>query len=361
MFAGTDIHKKIIKQQYSKPVDLEETSQLYWMYLNDAIRDEVNCDVGQVVLVEDFFLTVRRVILRTMTYEMIGSVVVDMYNAINATDFISDFMIFQDLVEDCTAKAAVCPTWLASVLFLKDCERKRLKIVSRLSFAMKRVLVMDGAPADEAPVVGKWLRAVYDMRKTDDTRLYNFDDIGDFTVGLLFAGHKNPSISAAQVVLYTLEFDTTCSHPETGTPSVGSSGSVTRGHSDRTSIMTDVYTEAKFVQERLASGDEDFDISCTSDDKKANTNLLDALNTCDVIDRIVVETLRVTAHSIGAVRKVMAEGGWKVSVEDERNPSSPAKQYILPFGSYVGVSHIIPHRDQFKYVIQLFIYFYNLV
>ena len=337
VFKGTDVHKRAIKQQYSKPGHLEETAQLYWKFLKDALEKEVPCDVHQAVLVEDFFVTARRIILRTITYEMIGKNVVDKYDTINNTDFISDFMIFQDLVEDCTAKAAVCPTWLASVLFLKDCERRRLLIVSRLSDAMNRIF--DGG--DEASV-GKWLQSLYNMKKSDDTdtRLYQCDDIGDFAVGLLFAGHKNPAIAAAQAVLFSLEFDNRRATDSTGSVGNGSP------------LMTEAYAEAKSVQQLMLGTSEtnkSSSLSNNNDNAKDihySTLMQEGLNSCVIIEKVVVETLRVTAHSIGAVRKVMVQEGWKVSVEDERNPSCPVKHYILPYGTYVGVSHIIPHRNK---------------
>jgi hypothetical protein len=328
VFSGTDVHKKIIKQKYSKKADLEETCQLYWKYLNDSMRDEVACDTGIEVIVEDFFVTVRRVILRTIAYEMIGGPVVDMYNSINDADFISDFMVFQDLVEDCTAKAAVCPAWLSSVMFLKDCEKKRLTIASKLAVAISRAL--DGNDSDTTSL-GKWLLAVHDMRRLDDTKLYNLEEIADFALGLLFAAHKNPSIAAAQAVLYALEFDE---------QQANHSGGAVGGGENISSLMEDMCSEAAAVRRARAYSHEDRDT--------AASRFLESLDKCDTIERVVVETLRVTAHSIGAIRKVVVKEGWKVSVDDEQNPSRPAKQFVLPCGSYVGVSHIVPHRDHMR-------------
>ncbi len=59
------------------------------------------------------------------------------------------------------------------------------------------------------------------------------------------------------------------------------------------------------------------------------------------ITRVTYETLRLTAHSIGAMRKVVSEEGWSITLEDGR-------QVKIPSGSYVGVSHIVPHRDSKK-------------
>jgi hypothetical protein len=66
------------------------------------------------------------------------------------------------------------------------------------------------------------------------------------------------------------------------------------------------------------------------------------------INTVVLETLRLTAHSIGAMRKVMSPDGW--TVEDEVRTSQGVEKvtYTVPCGSYVGVSHIVPHLDQNK-------------
>jgi hypothetical protein len=54
----------------------------------------------------------------------------------------------------------------------------------------------------------------------------------------------------------------------------------------------------------------------------------------------LLEAYRMTGHSLGAVRKVMNPVGWKVTVEGEKE-----KEYVIPYGTYVGASHIITHRD----------------
>lgn len=64
-----------------------------------------------------------------------------------------------------------------------------------------------------------------------------------------------------------------------------------------------------------------------------------ALDKCVAIGRAVTETLRVTAHAIGAMRKVMKEEGWRVSTT---TPTGTV-EYTVPKDSYVGVSHIVPN------------------
>lgn len=52
----------------------------------------------------------------------------------------------------------------------------------------------------------------------------------------------------------------------------------------------------------------------------------------------LLEVLRLGAHSIGGIRKVLKEGGWQLTVG--------GRQYTIPRGSFVGASHVIPNRDK---------------
>lgn len=71
----------------------------------------------------------------------------------------------------------------------------------------------------------------------------------------------------------------------------------------------------------------------------APEQLFEMLEKCETIHRSVQETLRVTAHAIGAMRKVVAENGWTINVSTE----SGDVVYVVPKGSYVGASHIVPN------------------
>ena len=74
---------------------------------------------------------------------------------------------------------------------------------------------------------------------------------------------------------------------------------------------------------------------------------------CPLITNVVHETLRITAHSIGAIRKVMKTEGWVVHNNSETETETSEgnlnmnlnvdKSYIIPYGAYVAVSHIVPN------------------
>ena len=56
------------------------------------------------------------------------------------------------------------------------------------------------------------------------------------------------------------------------------------------------------------------------------------------LERAVYEGLRLTAHTIGAIRKVVAPGGWAFR-------TSSGREYRVPEGTFVAASHIAPHFD----------------
>lgn len=85
-----------------------------------------------------------------------------------------------------------------------------------------------------------------------------------------------------------------------------------------------------------------------SSNSQDNTcTLLNQLHQCTMLTKSVMETLRLTAHSIGAVRKVISPLGWTVKLQDDKDlkSTSSSSRYHIPMGEYVGVSHIVPHRD----------------
>ena len=81
----------------------------------------------------------------------------------------------------------------------------------------------------------------------------------------------------------------------------------------------------------------------------------------DVLDACVREALRMTAHTIGAIRKVTAPDGYRISKgsggdsggESSSGSSSSngggddeddgAADCVAPHGSYVAISHVLPH------------------
>eukprot|EP00933_Yihiella_yeosuensis_P070258 TRINITY_DN7798_c4_g1_i1.p1 TRINITY_DN7798_c4_g1~~TRINITY_DN7798_c4_g1_i1.p1 ORF type:complete len:232 (+),score=34.23 TRINITY_DN7798_c4_g1_i1:304-999(+) len=116
------------------------------------------------------------------------------------------------------------------------------------------------------------------------------DEAAELAVGLLFAAHKNPAIGAAQCLLLLLE------------------------HPDELSVVLEELREDTAKDSRNFEG--------------ANTAL----------SRCISESLRLTAHTIGGLRKVVAPEGFNIV-------TASGKEMHLRHGSYVGLSHFLPNRD----------------
>jgi cytochrome P450 len=163
-------------------------------------------------------------------------------------------------------------------------------------------------------------------------------EAADAIVGLLFAAYKNTSIAICQSVLCTLE------------------------SSKAESISSKARTEAvKYFQ-----------------DVSKRCSAMEALSQCDVIEKISLETLRLTAPAMGDVKQVVDPDGWKIPVDagstsDDAWMDSPEKDgkstkkvkkssagdgkadkqaerfFRVPEGLFVAVSPIVSHRDTAKW------------
>lgn len=71
-------------------------------------------------------------------------------------------------------------------------------------------------------------------------------------------------------------------------------------------------------------------------------------NSYPFLDQVVIETLRLTAHTIGAIRKVVSPDGWTFQDQIQTPTGTKTVHYNVPFGNYIGVSHIVPHHDKNK-------------
>ena len=100
---------------------------------------------------------------------------------------------------------------------------------------------------------------------------------------------------------------------------------------DSSTIFYQCTMEAKVFREHLLS----VDIS-------SEGTVLSALDSCIQIHNSFQETLRVTAHAIGAIRKVVSGSGWNVKVSGVDGGTTI---FHVPRGSYVGVSHYLPNVD----------------
>ena len=114
------------------------------------------------------------------------------------SDLVSDFLQFQDQVEEAIAQAAVLPRIIAVPMFLNPVEKKRRCIVDKLE-----TIISDICTSGEAPA-GEWMRefarnAAGGPHRGNGTQSYKRTfsprEAAELCCGLLFASHKNPCMS----------------------------------------------------------------------------------------------------------------------------------------------------------------------
>lgn len=187
---------------------------------------------------------------------------------------LDEVMAFQDALEGAIASASVLPRALALPLALWPVQRQR----ARLCKAIERAL----GSARAADKYGPWLRAFEAEGMPLPAR-------AELVVGLLFAAHKNPAIGAAQAFLLALEH---------GGPELRA-----------------MRAEAARVCAQPSAA---------------------VLAGCGALRRCALETLRVTAHPIGAVRTVVAPAGLWLTADSGR------RHHVQP-GETIALSHIAPN------------------
>jgi sterol 14-demethylase len=218
----------------------------------------------------EFFQLVRRVVLRATIDRMISPVFLSSWDF----KFLDEFMSFQDTLEDVTAKSVVLPRWLALPALLWPLQRRRETLQAKIAVHLKDNILKSSNPQP----LGFWLQELHGSHSPEA--------IAEYIVGLLFAAHKNPAIAAAQAYLMLLE---------QGTPD-------------------DQETCRKEAQQLLQK--PEFSTLQSPDSR---------------LRRLCLETLRLTAHSIGAVRT--AQQDMNISTED-------GKKYTIPKGASVALAHI---------------------
>jgi cytochrome P450 len=242
--------------------------------LKAAFKLEFAAADGSGGIVPDFLHLVRRCVLRSVICRLLGGAVMSRLPA----HFIDSFMIFQDAVESATARAAVLPRWFARLFILSKVEAQRATVSDPLSCA-----IADAWLGDDGSGCGPWLNS---FKKCG----IRHAAAGELSVGLLFAAHKNPAIGAAQAVLFTMQ--------------------------SPAAFQAQVLEAAAAAQLRPA--------------------LLSDPNS--LLRLVALETCRVTAHAIGAVRKVVHPDGFTVE--------SGKHRYFVHQGDTLALTHIAVHRSQ---------------
>ena len=291
VFEGTDFHKRLIKDHLNKPGVIP----LLYSALRDAYRLEIDQhndkdaqegDGGDSKLVvKDFFALIRRCTIRAVVSVFLGSPILE-----SSDDFLDEFMVLQDAIEEATAAAAVLPKFISSPLVLRPVERSRIRLQKDIA---QRILNAWNKPETQQ---GPWLQ---EFRSQG----VSVEKAAEFVVGLLFAAHKNPAIGSAQSYLYLMLEGTDKERLE-----------VQREAAAFLAKPTDKTLEGK----------------------------------CHHLRRCCLETLRLTAHALGAIRTAREEVSLgkcpmaKVSNNGDINSTNEIR--ICP-GEVIAVSHIAPNLN----------------
>eukprot|EP00814_Leptocylindrus_danicus_P010612 CAMPEP_0116006950 /NCGR_PEP_ID=MMETSP0321-20121206/2020_1 /TAXON_ID=163516 /ORGANISM="Leptocylindrus danicus var. danicus, Strain B650" /LENGTH=411 /DNA_ID=CAMNT_0003475575 /DNA_START=211 /DNA_END=1446 /DNA_ORIENTATION=+ len=279
VFQGTAWHKRILKDEIFdsskfKPSFLPSLRAELAKAMENEIKN-LATPAKSSTLIPDLFGFVRRVVLRTMLNKLIGLYL----NDDDETALLDDIMSFQDIVEDATATAAVMAGFVARPFVLRPVERRR-KSIEKIIAGEK---VWSNNPLKGQ--WGPWLRIFYESRTSSE-------EAATLVVGLMFAAHKNPAIGATQSFCYLL--------------SEGSRSDIDQARN-----------EAKHLMRSTSFS--------TSDIVEAHT-----------LRQYVLETVRMTSHSIGALRK---------ACKDVVLVDSSLREYTIRQGETVAISHITMHRN----------------
>jgi cytochrome P450 len=270
---GTDFHRACIQTSFAGNRLCDEAEHML-RALHTAFQLEFSAAASSGGIVQDFLHLVRRCVLRSIICRLLGEAVMCRL----PSDFIDSFMSFQDAVESATARAAVLPRWFATTFVLSKVEAQRTGVSTQLSCA-----IADAWLGDDGSGCGPWLHSF----KTAQIR---HAAAGELSVGLLFAAHKNPAIAAAQAVLFAMQSD------------------------------------AEFLSQVRAAASAAL--------RQPAATLTDPAS---LLRRVALETCRVTAHAIGAVRKVLRPDGFTLD--------SGKNRYWARAGDTIALTHVAVHRS----------------
>lgn len=202
-----------------------------------------------------------------------------------------------------TAKAVILPKLFALITLLWPLQRRREALQLIIQKRLENILqhhyetiedkIDDESSKEESNgEIGFWLRAVLDKN-------LEIFEIAEYIVGLLFAGHKNSAIGSAQSYLLMQQY-----------------------------ASDEIRVRCQNESKELLSVD--------------NLTMSRFKSSCPTLRRICLESLRLTAHSIGGIRICKKPISLK---SDDGNNKYGNTQYNIPKGSTVGFVHIASSLD----------------
>ena len=331
-YLGSGAHRLVLKNELYPSLEKGDGVAQYAACISAAIDiyfPTGGADAGAAAAsgAADVLPTFRRVLMHSTIAQLVGPSVLEA-----APTFIEEYITFQDKLEEATAKATVLPRWLAKPLFLDHVGVLRQGLVAMLSPTIASMwagdkeagawpVALKGVKRSALPGYTEFAAHVGTAAPAGDgvDSVLTSDEAADLVIGLLFAAHKNPAIGAGQTLLYLLD----PAHEE---------------YLGR--VKNEVGAIKGVLCDSTVGGNAD--ASATAAGGTGGNRLESVASKTPFLGACIAETLRLTAHSIGAVRKVVARAGIELKTE-------AGATYSLKQGDYVGISHIVPHRDPAVY------------
>ena len=270
VYEGTDWHKSILKNHIAGSLFRETFLPNIFQALRVSIDDELllqqapttttdssttnnssNNNDPNFVQIPDLFAFVRRCVLRATLDEFVSPLLLQ-----KDPRLLADLMAFQDQLEDAIAKSAVLPRFLALPAFLWPVQRIREGLQRRISALLPGIYEQQGSTNNHSTVLGPWLKT-YLAEKTSP------EVAAEHLIGLIFAAHKNPSIGASQCLCFL-----------------------------RKELNDDQQRQAADEARRI----------CENRNIHKTSLLLEGLLNAKILRACVLESNRLVAHTLGAVR-----------------------------------------------------------
>lgn len=188
VYLGTSVHKLVLKNKLYPELQQVDAQQQLHSVLRSAVARRVMVVADGSSTTVDIIPCVRRIFLDVTIDFLIGRGLLADHE-----QFVEEYIMFQDALEEATAKAVVLPSAVAQFV-LRPVGRRRATLVATLAQGVERAWrEVDGISA------GMWTTFMKGLRK-DQLVANDFVDFpstaitpveaAEFMIGLLFAAHK---------------------------------------------------------------------------------------------------------------------------------------------------------------------------
>lgn len=333
VYKGTDWHKRILKHELMSnnkftthflPITFHALEQAlqYELQQHELQQQKKSTTIKQddnnnndMVLISDLFPLIRRCTLKAQMDSLLSPIFLQ-----EDPTLLEAFMIFQDMIEETTAKAAVLPRWIALPICLWPTQAARNKLIQRLIPLIQLAWKKSGTKRNnsnattttttttERNCLGPWMKTYLEEQTSAE-------EAAELIIGLLFAAHKNPSVGAAQCFCFC-----------------------------QSKLNSKQFEQAKQEAKSIYNHFQQY-LSTKNDSitqKSSNTSCMDVLVQANTLRCCVLETMRHTAHTIGGIR--FAEKSLQVEMEPDSAKSSTTKYHIRQ-GETVAIAHHIMHME----------------